>query len=81
MISTASIAIQFGEKPLFEHISVKFGEGNRYGLIGAVRIRYAAKNIVLEMGFEPANACATGLPQLKFDRQTIRIQRVEDGKM
>ena len=35
MISTFNLAIQFGEKPLFEHISVKFGEGNRYGLIGA----------------------------------------------
>ncbi|MGL5740102.1 MAG: ABC-F family ATPase, partial [Plesiomonas shigelloides] len=27
--------MQFGDKPLFENISVKFGEGNRYGLIGA----------------------------------------------
>jgi len=27
--------MQFGVKPLFENISVKFGEGNRYGLIGA----------------------------------------------
>ncbi len=27
--------MQFGSKPLFEDISVKFGEGNRYGLIGA----------------------------------------------
>lgn len=27
--------MQFGDKPLFEDISVKFGEGNRYGLIGA----------------------------------------------
>ena len=35
MISTANITIQFGEKPLFEDISVKFSEGKRYGLIGA----------------------------------------------
>ncbi|RCU48806.1 MULTISPECIES: ABC-F family ATPase [Corallincola] len=35
MISTANITMQFGEKPLFENISVKFGGGNRYGLIGA----------------------------------------------
>ena len=35
MISTANITMQFGDKPLFEDISVKFGEGNRYGLIGA----------------------------------------------
>jgi len=27
--------MQFGEKPLFEDISVKFSGGNRYGLIGA----------------------------------------------
>lgn len=27
--------MQFGSKPLFENISVKFGTGNRYGLIGA----------------------------------------------
>lgn len=35
MISTANITMQFGSKPLFENISVKFGDGNRYGLIGA----------------------------------------------
>ncbi len=27
--------MQFGAKPVFENISVKFGDGNRYGLIGA----------------------------------------------
>lgn len=35
MITTANITMQFGAKPLFEDISVKFGDGNRYGLIGA----------------------------------------------
>ncbi|MEW6445420.1 MAG: ABC-F family ATPase [Pseudomonadota bacterium] len=35
MLSTANITMQFGPKPLFEDISVKFGDGNRYGLIGA----------------------------------------------
>jgi ATPase subunit of ABC transporter with duplicated ATPase domains len=35
LISTANITMQFGAKPLFENISVKFGDGNRYGLIGA----------------------------------------------
>ncbi|PKM30034.1 MAG: ABC-F family ATPase [Gammaproteobacteria bacterium HGW-Gammaproteobacteria-11] len=35
MISTANITMQFGAKPLFENVSVKFGGGNRYGLIGA----------------------------------------------
>jgi len=35
LLSTANITMQFGAKPLFENISVKFGDGNRYGLIGA----------------------------------------------
>ncbi|HBM66461.1 MAG TPA: ABC-F family ATPase, partial [Pseudomonas sp.] len=35
MISTANITMQFGSKPLFENVSVKFNNGNRYGLIGA----------------------------------------------
>ncbi|GHT83175.1 ABC-F family ATPase [Betaproteobacteria bacterium] len=35
MLVAANITQQFGAKPLFENVSVKFGEGNRYGLIGA----------------------------------------------
>jgi ATPase subunit of ABC transporter with duplicated ATPase domains len=35
VITTANITMQFGAKPLFENISAKFGNGNRYGLIGA----------------------------------------------
>ena len=35
MLTTANITMQFGAKPLFENVSVKFGDGNRYGLIGA----------------------------------------------
>jgi len=34
LISAANLAIQFGAKPLFENVSVTFGNGNRYGLIG-----------------------------------------------
>jgi ATPase subunit of ABC transporter with duplicated ATPase domains len=35
LITTANITMQFGAAPLFENISAKFGNGNRYGLIGA----------------------------------------------
>ena len=35
MLISNNITMQFGAKPLFENISVKFGDGNRYGLIGA----------------------------------------------
>jgi ATPase subunit of ABC transporter with duplicated ATPase domains len=35
VIVASGIAMRFGAKPLFEHVNVKFGGGNRYGLIGA----------------------------------------------
>jgi ATPase subunit of ABC transporter with duplicated ATPase domains len=35
LISAANLSIQFGAKPLFENVSATFGNGNRYGLIGA----------------------------------------------
>jgi ATPase subunit of ABC transporter with duplicated ATPase domains len=35
VIVASGIAMQFGAKPLFENVNVKFGGGNRYGLIGA----------------------------------------------
>jgi len=35
VITTSNITMQFGAKPLFENISAKFGNGNRFGLIGA----------------------------------------------
>jgi ATPase subunit of ABC transporter with duplicated ATPase domains len=35
MIVASGIAMQFGARPFFSDVSVKFGEGNRYGLIGA----------------------------------------------
>ncbi len=35
MLIVNNITMQFGAKPLFENVSVKFGDNNRYGLIGA----------------------------------------------
>jgi ATPase subunit of ABC transporter with duplicated ATPase domains len=35
VLAANNITMQFGAKPLFENVSIKFGEGNRYGLIGA----------------------------------------------
>ena len=35
MLATSNISIQFGAKPLFEQVTVKFADGNCYGLIGA----------------------------------------------
>src|SRR6202451_3909119 len=35
MLATSNVAVQFGAKPLFEQVTAKFSDGNRYGLIGA----------------------------------------------
>ena len=35
MISASNLSIQFGAKPLFENVSATFGNGHRFGLIGA----------------------------------------------
>ena len=35
LIATSNLTIQFGPKPLFENVNIKFADGNRYGLIGA----------------------------------------------
>src|SRR3569833_2137997 len=35
MLVASNVAIQFGAKPLFEGVTGKFSDGNRYGLIGA----------------------------------------------
>ncbi len=35
MLTTSNLTVQFGKKPLFENVNAKFGDGNRYGLIGA----------------------------------------------
>jgi ATPase subunit of ABC transporter with duplicated ATPase domains len=35
VLTASNITMQFGAKPLFENVNVKFGDGNRYGLIGA----------------------------------------------
>jgi ATPase subunit of ABC transporter with duplicated ATPase domains len=54
VISTANITMQFGAKPLFENISVKFGDGNRYGLIGANGCGKSTFMKILEGSLEPS---------------------------
>ncbi len=53
LISTANITMQFGAKPLFENISVKFGDGNRYGLIGANGCGKSTFMKILDGSLEP----------------------------
>src|SRR5450759_5040133 len=54
MISTTGITMQFGGKPLFENVSIKFGQGNRYGLIGANGCGKTTFMKILGGDFEPS---------------------------
>ena len=35
MISTQNVSLRYGDRALFENVTVKFTEGNCYGVIGA----------------------------------------------
>ena len=47
--------MQFGPKPLFENISAKFGNGNRYGLIGANGCGKSTFMKILDGSLEPSS--------------------------
>ena len=66
MISTANLTIQFGAKPLFENVSIKFGEGNRYGLIGANGSGKSTFMKILGGDLEPSSGTVTLLPGVRM---------------
>ena len=66
MISTANLTIQFGAKPLFENVSIKFGEGNRYGLIGANGSGKSTFMKILGDDLEPTSGTVTLLPGVRM---------------
>lgn len=68
MISTANITMQFGDKPLFEDISVTFGDGNRYGLIGANGSGKSTFMKILDGTLEPTNGNVTVTPNERIGK-------------
>lgn len=86
MLSTANITMQFGSKPLFENISVKFGDGNRYGLIGANGCGKSTFMKILGGDLEPTSGTVmldTGerLGKLRQDQFAYEDMRVLDVVM
>ncbi len=55
MLATSNISIQFGAKPLFEQVTVKFSDGNRYGLIGANGCGKSTLMKILGSDLEPSS--------------------------
>ena len=81
MISAANLSIQFGAKPLFENVSATFGNGNRYGLIGAngcgksTLMKILAKELEPTVGnvFIEPNARVGQLSQDQFAYEDYRV--------
>ncbi|MGM0544559.1 MAG: ABC-F family ATPase [Pseudomonadota bacterium] len=83
MIATANITMQFGAKPLFENVSVKFNNGNRYGLIGANGCGKSTFMKILGGELEPTSGqvmldSSTRLGKLRQDQFAFENERVID---
>ncbi|XAG62525.1 ABC-F family ATPase [bacterium 19MO02SH05] len=58
--------MQFGAEPLFENISAKFGNGNRYGLIGANGCGKSTFMKILSGALTPSSGNVSMTPGLKL---------------
>ncbi|CAG7602648.1 Uncharacterized ABC transporter ATP-binding protein YbiT [Candidatus Vallotia tarda] len=67
-MSTANITMQFGSKPLFENISVKFGECKRYGLIGANGCGKSTFIKILGGDLEPSSGTVSLKPHMRLGK-------------
>jgi len=73
--------MQFGAKPLFENISIKFGDANRYGLIGANGCGKSTFMKILANNLEPSagqvmldpddQVAVLGQDQFAFEEYTV----------
>jgi ATPase subunit of ABC transporter with duplicated ATPase domains len=86
VIVTSGISMQYGAKPLFESVSVKFGGGNRYGLIGANGSGKSTFMKILGGDLEPGGgsvAIDSGerLGKLRQDQFAYETERVLDVVM
>ncbi|NNF15524.1 MAG: ABC-F family ATPase [Gammaproteobacteria bacterium] len=83
MISTANLSIQFGAKPLFVNVSVTFGNGHRFGLIGANGCGKSTFMKILAGDLEPSTGNVSIGPdvrvgQLRQDQFAYEEHRVLD---
>ena len=86
MLFATNVTMQFGAKPLFDHVSVKFTDGNRYGLIGANGAGKSTFIKILGGDLDPSAgdvALVTGrrLGKLRQDQFAFETERVLDVVM
>lgn len=68
MLTTNKITMQYGEKPLFEDVSVTFGGGERYGLIGANGAGKSTFMKILGGDIEPTSGEVVHNPDLRLGK-------------
>ncbi|HAV75143.1 MAG TPA: ABC transporter ATP-binding protein, partial [Limnobacter sp.] len=68
MLTAANITMQFGAKPLFENINAKFGDGNRYGLIGANGCGKSTFMKILGGDLEPSSGTVVIEPNVRLGK-------------
>ena len=71
MITANEVTVQFGQKPLFEEISITFSKGNVYGLIGANGSGKSTFMKVLSSDLEPT----TGSVSVQKDRRISMLSQ------
>jgi len=86
MLSTSNVTVQFGARPLFENVTAKFSDGNRYGLIGANGCGKSTLMKVLGRELEQNSGevmlqAGLRLGKLKQDQFAYEDQRVLDVVM
>ena len=81
MLSTQNVSVQFGAKPLFEHVTVKFADGNRYGLIGANGCGKSTLMKVLGGELEPSTGEVVLQPGLRMGKLNQNQFGYEDERV
>lgn len=81
MLSTQNVSIQFGAKPLFEQVTVKFSDGNRYGLIGANGCGKSTLMKVLGGELEPSTGVVVLQPGLRLGKLNQNQFGYEDERV
>ena len=71
MITASGVTVQFGQKPLFEDISITFSKGNVYGLIGANGSGKSTFMKVLSGDLDPSS----GIVSVQKDRRVSMLSQ------
>ena len=79
MISANNVTLRFGKKPLFEDVSIKFTEGNCYGIIGANGAGKSTFLKILSGELEPTKGSVTITPGQRLSVLEQDHNKYDDG--